>query len=532
MNNIVSNPINNNLIVDLEIFDKILPELNMTFTRYGTYKLKNMLSNLNYTKTFLDSRQYILKQLHANYNVRIYIIKELENIQQREKSITWLFENNNQDLYFRREYFNYSSALNFSNFMTIYTPSINIIIYLIIYLVMVYIGIPISLTEYLKNMYYGYSMFVENILNLVTSTNNLNSFISHSIVGMYCMYQLYTSAMSIQNSINHYRKCRDFKNKMIDIYYLIDSISNVYEIDFLFDKHSVESDIQKLKTLFSFKKLSNLGYLLSIKKQLLEYDKSIFNALQYISNIDAHISIVNLIICKGYTFPIFDYDTNKPYIIANNVWNPLLDQNQITNDFIIGIERLMIITGANTSGKSTYMRNAMLSVYLSQTLGVSCCSYIVFTPFKILFTYINIPDVVGRESLFEAEMNRCMEYINMVKKLDMNQYAFAIIDELFTGTNPKEGIAGSYAVCDYMLQYNNSLLTISTHFHDITKLKSYRPSLVINKQFKVDIVDGIITKPYTVSDGVSTQNIAIHLLKNKGFDPHIINLAQFYASKT
>ena len=187
----------------------------------------------------------------------------------------------------------------------------------------------------------------------------------------------------------------------------------------------------------------------------------------------------------------------------------------------------MIITGPNTSGKSTYIRNVMLAIFLSQTLGVCYCDEIVFTPFYSLFTYINIPNIArNKESLFEAEIMRCMDYCKIIEELDENHYLFTVIDELFTGTNPKEGIAGSYAVCDYVGKFDTSLLILTTHFEELTGLASCYPNRFKNMKFSViKKNDGGFHRPYVIEEGISRQNIAIELLHDKGYNEEIIGRA-------
>ena len=523
------------LLVDLEINDKIIQAIDLTYTPWGSHQLSEMLHSAYYTKDTLLKRQKIIRYMNNNLKIKNYITKELFNIYNKKDSVDWLLDNENSaDLYFRKEYFNKSMMLGFSNFMSIYTPSINVIIYIVLYIIMHYIGLRINIKDYLKNMYGGYKSMVKSMLNLMSNSDTINDYLSHSISTLYILYQMYGVVRSIENSIRHKEKCANFIKKFNDIYNLIDSVHNIYKIDVFMikEKKLIENDLDNLMKIFSYDKIQGLGYTLNVKKQLNSYITSLNKLLAYIGIIDAYMSITNLIMMKGYTIPEFNFNSSIPNISIDSAWNPLLNINQVPNDCKMENNKLMIITGANTSGKSTFMRNVMLAIYFSQTIGVTCCKKINFTPFRILFTYINIPDVVGRESLFEAEMNRCMEYINLVKTLNINEFAFAIIDELFTGTNPKEGISGSYAICDYMLQYTNSLLMITTHFHEITHLQKIRPMFVTNKKFDVDIdVNGNISKNYLLQNGISKQNIAIHLLRNKGFDPSIIALANYYVQE-
>ena len=104
----------------------------------------------------------------------------------------------------------------------------------------------------------------------------------------------------------------------------------------------------------------------------------------------------------------------------------------------------MVITGPNAGGKSTFIKSITINVLLSQTLGISAASNFKITPFSLINTYLNIPDVKGKESLFEAEMHRARDHIKMLDKLDKHQFSFVIMDEIFSSTNPEEGISGGY----------------------------------------------------------------------------------------
>jgi hypothetical protein len=521
--------IQDKFIIDLEIYYKLFPLLDVTYTKTGSFYFKNMLKSMCHSFELVE-RQNIIKKMSTYKDIHKYISKELLNIRNKQYLLDWLVDiKTDVDMYFKRQYLNNTLLLGATNFMKIYVPCINIIIYLIIYLFLYYLGIKINIKDYIIGMYNGYLSFVENTLYMISDKENINSFLANIIVSLYVLYQLYLSIMSIESSLRHRKKCLKFKSNILGIYSLIDSIYNIYKIDIFFT-NDIRQDLIKIMDLFSYEKINNLGYILNLKLEYTTYKHSLDSILKYVGMVDSYVAIVNLITMRGYTLPTYDFNKNKPYIHVKNVWNPLLPFDQVLNDFTFD-SKLMIITGANTSGKSTYMRSVMLAVYLSQTLGISCCSSITFTPFNVLFTYINIPDVVGRESLFEAEMNRCMQFINLVKGLKNDQYAFTIIDELFTGTNPKEGIAGSFAISEYMLSYPNSLCIVSTHFHDITKLSDLKPGYVENKKFEVQIdPNGEINKNYKIVDGVSNQNIAIYLLKKKGFDPTIISIAERYMS--
>ena len=114
----------------------------------------------------------------------------------------------------------------------------------------------------------------------------------------------------------------------------------------------------------------------------------------------------------------------------------------------------------------------MISILLSHSLTICNCKKLEITPFKILYTYLNIPDKIGEKSLFEAEVIRMNEYINNINKIDGNK--LIIIDELFSSTNYHEGISTAYSICKYLSKHKNSINIITTHYQKLKKISHQR----------------------------------------------------------
>jgi DNA mismatch repair ATPase MutS len=109
------------------------------------------------------------------------------------------------------------------------------------------------------------------------------------------------------------------------------------------------------------------------------------------------------------------------------------------------------------------MKSFILSILLSQTIGVSNCSQITFKPFHSIHAQIVIPNQVGKASLFEAEIE---SYGTLFNNLDQNLHLF-VSDELFSGTNHNDSNTSSYALYKYMSTLPNVMKVISTHHFEI-----------------------------------------------------------------
>jgi hypothetical protein len=294
------------------------------------------------------------------------------------------------------------------------------------------------------------------------------------------------------------------------------------------------------------------------------------------------------------TFAIYDLDSEKPYIQGNNIWNvccnppvcnninigfcnPIstiatnnnteininssnsdvilettainsnssnsdvilestaINSNSSNSDVILETTainnfRTMLITGANGTGKSTYIKSIIECIILSQTIGIAPAEKFILTPFKNITTYLNIPDCQGKESLFQAEMSRCLNQLNILEKSEQDgEFSFNIMDEIFVSTNYQEGMSGAYAIIKQLGKYEKCINIITTHYDVLAEI----PELQLSKYyFDINIDDNEnITKDYKVKYGVSKKHMALRLLKQKGFNTDIIKDAEYLYNK-
>jgi len=330
---------------------------------------------------------------------------------------------------------------------------------------------------------------------------------------------------SINASYEHYLLCDKFYSEYESINNYIIIVNEIRKKDIHHCSEKVKKSIKFLEEYFDQNGDVTLGKSLVTKLQIENYISHINILSNYVGKIDLHLLISNLI-DKGFSIPKF-VTSEFPVLHISNVWNPLINPKyRKTNSIVMNMLKpnVMIITGPNKAGKSTFMRSVILSVYLSQSIGIACCDEITLTMFRDIFTYINIPDCVGRESLFEAEINRCYKYIENTESL--KGFSIGIIDELFTGTNPREGMAASYAILNRIADNPTNITILSTHFHDI--IESLDKNKFLFNMFTAKTINNKFIFDYKIEMGVSNQCIALQLLKERGFSPDIIDNALKY----
>jgi len=156
----------------------------------------------------------------------------------------------------------------------------------------------------------------------------------------------------------------------------------------------------------------------------------------------------------------------------------------------------MAITGPNASGKTTFLKQTMINLLLSQQIGCGYYKSATICPFENFVCYVNIPDTSGRDSLFQAEARRCKEIMQESKRR-----TFCIFDELFSGTNPEEAVAAGTAMLHYLKETPICFL-MTTHFVDICRKANITTKQMIQYQLK---------------RGISSQKGGIQVLENMKF---------------
>lgn len=195
--------------------------------------------------------------------------------------------------------------------------------------------------------------------------------------------------------------------------------------------------------------------------------------------------------------------------------HPLIqDEKRITNDFTLnGLGQVVIITGSNMSGKSTFLRTLGVNLCLAFAGGPACASKLQTTPFRV-FSCIRVSDsVTDGYSYFYAEVRRLKELLVELERPDSFPLFF-LIDEIFKGTNNRERLIGSQ---DYVeaLVGQNCIGAISTHDLELVKLAETMPE-VSNYHFKEEIIDGQMVFDYKLRPGPCPTTNALKIMRMEG----------------
>lgn len=517
---------------DLEFFNSFTNDYSQsiiyTIEKYTDNKacLQHIIQKLKqptYNTHILKSRQTDLSRIIDIYennkdNVNI-LTKTIKNC---EDDVQWLFNQTNDEIidildivYFKLYIFdklNFNTNSYFLTLTNIYTiigaPLLGVIS------PMLYFIIPYVVLVYKLKFKIPIKVFVKTIIQ---------AFMKSSTIKNLVVFQLLTYGLSFflycQSLLNTYDLA---KNTYKVATHIIQKVNNVLEyveaceeLNHLF-KFSSKDNASLLNNIFDCRNNNiNFGKKLVFFKQL-----NLEELRSYLHDSDSFLG--NLAIARlqlSYNMCFTDYiEIKNTYIEARDMYH-LSIENYVPNDIILN-EQNVIITGPNAAGKSTFIKGLILNVILSQTYGIACASSFKLTPFYFINTQINIPDVKGKQSLFEAEMFRCKSNLDIITQLPDDKKALIVMDEVFSSTNVVEGVAGAYGILEKMSTYPNVCTIVTTHFLYLTKLKSF-------KKYKMNVEfedEDTIKYPYRLDTGISKQLVAIELIKNN-FDDDVINTA-------
>jgi DNA mismatch repair ATPase MutS len=275
---------------------------------------------------------------------------------------------------------------------------------------------------------------------------------------------------------------------------------------------------------------SNKGKILYTFKKFKENKDDIVSIFHMTGIVDSLLSVSNLLENSSNENPysMTNFLSRKnPQIDVTDIWHPYLDK-EVTSNAVknsINMKNNILITGPNAAGKSTFIKSVILNIILSQTIGISSSKKFSLTPFRLIETYLHIPDSKGSSSLFEAEMLRSKEYIEKIKNLDSNHFSFIVLDEIFSSTNYIEGFSGAYSILKKIASFKNTLSITTTHYTDLQILEKDTKGKIVNFKFEVDYINDKIQFNYLLKKGVSRQYIALDLLKENGFDDDVLQEA-------
>ncbi len=299
---------------------------------------------------------------------------------------------------------------------------------------------------------------------------------------------------------------------------------------FFHDNKNVSQDIKRLHKLLdkldlrynlvisaplNILLLWNLQQVLDLEKWKSDLQKNInawFNTL-------GHFEALNSFATLYFNEPDWIFPTVLPeyfFIEGKEIGHPLIQKNKrVNNDIELKHEgELMLVTGSNMAGKSTYLRSIGVNVILAMAGAPVCAKYLKVSHVQIISSMRITDNLAESTSTFYAELKKLKAIIEMVNK---GEKVFILLDEILRGTNSLDRHTGSVALVKQLIKHDAAAI-IATHDLDLAKLKDEFPESIVNYHFDVQVSNDELFFDYMLKPGVCTSLNASILMKKIGIE--------------
>ena len=542
-----------NVIADLELVETIdpsgVPLYQSTFaptTEPGKTILKQIPNYYTSDVAFLKDTQTFLKTYHTDTTKPQADLAGVLELWNEMKNDTGFKDKYHYVDWSYWEYLNKSETfLQIMSMYSLASPFLSMLVPLIILVVPFFVikakGLDISMSEY------------TDVLKVIASNHAIGKLCTNfnSVPIDQKMYLLLSAGFYVFSIYQNFLTCARFYKNMKHIHtslckvrnyitHTTDAMNELLEYTRPLQTYALFNDSiqQNIRVLNEYKtKLENIqGENLTYRNiqqigQLLKYFYEMYEseeynaAFSYSFGFHGFIENMNGLITniKEKKIAFATYQKKKKTTFKKAYYAALIHGKPIKND--IKLDKNLIITGPNASGKTTTLKTALINVILTQQFGCGFYKSGNMMPYQHIHCYLNIPDTSGRDSLFQAEARRCKDIIDVIKANKKDRH-FCVFDELYSGTNPDEAVMSANAFMEYLVKFENVKCILTTHFIAVCKKLNSHP-LIENYQMETMPTEDSFNYTYVLKKGISEVRGGIKVLHDMQYPDEIIQNSKF-----
>ncbi|MBO8170919.1 MAG: DNA mismatch repair protein MutS [Bacillaceae bacterium] len=264
-----------------------------------------------------------------------------------------------------------------------------------------------------------------------------------------------------------------------------------------------------------------------LRDQIAEQIERIQQLAKQIAELDVLQSLATVSQENGFVRPQMRDASSGTYQIVEGrhpvVEAVLRDESFVPNDVRLhrDEEQILLITGPNMAGKSTYMRQVALMVIMAQMGCFVPASEAILSIVDRIFTRIGAADdLTGGQSTFMVEMNDIK-----ITTRQATRNSLVIIDELGRGTSTADGMAIAQSVIEYIHDHIGCVALVSTHYHELAGLEQQLPRLK-NVSMAVTEKEDEVIFLRRLKEGAASKSYGIYVAKIAGVPEKIVRRAE------
>jgi len=259
---------------------------------------------------------------------------------------------------------------------------------------------------------------------------------------------------------------------------------------------------------------------LALRENLKTFLPAIQRAAEFSARLDVLSSLAQVALEGSWVRPLVTEETG---LVLEDARHPVVEASLsgpfVPNSVHFGTtDSLVLITGPNMAGKSTYLRQTALIVLLAQTGSFVPCRRAEVGIADRIFCRVGASDHLSRgESTFLVEMHETARILRSATPRSL-----VIMDEVGRGTSTRDGFSLAWAICEYLLETVGAKTLFATHFHELTALS--HPAL---RNFSMAVEDDgreIVFLRKVVS-GASDNSYGLHVARLAGVPARVVDRA-------
>ena len=260
-----------------------------------------------------------------------------------------------------------------------------------------------------------------------------------------------------------------------------------------------------------------------LRKKVSTFTEKIQKTSESLARLDYYLSLAYVASEHNYVRPTFSHDGTIDIVDARHpiieVASP--DTLFVANDYHMDKDTdVLIITGPNMGGKSTYMKEFGLIAILAQIGSYVPAKSCTLPIFDALFTRIGASDnLIKGQSTFMTEMSEVAQALE-----DATSSSLFLFDEIGRGTATYDGMAIAESIIEYIVKNVRCKTFFSTHYHEITKL-SQKIHACRNIHCEVSEENGNVTFLYKMTEGSMDRSYGINVAKLAGLPKEVTERA-------
>ncbi|HMP53719.1 MAG TPA: DNA mismatch repair protein MutS, partial [Candidatus Melainabacteria bacterium] len=282
------------------------------------------------------------------------------------------------------------------------------------------------------------------------------------------------------------------------------------------------------KILNAEKNQSDLEYKLymDFRRALIDYGAVLHTVAQKLASLDALLSLSIIARERNYICPVVD---DSRIIDIKEGRHPVLEKVLPMGEYVANStdlrgdsddHQLVVLTGPNMSGKSSYLRQVALIVILAQVGSFVPAASARVGLVDRIFTRIGaVDDLTQGQSTFLVEMSETTQCCRSA-----SDRSLILLDEVGRGTSTYDGVAIAWAVAEYLAKDVRARTIFATHYHELNGLSNFFPQIA-NYQVLVKETDGDVEFIRSVVPGGASRSFGVQVAKMAGLPSQVVGRA-------